>query len=288
MVAACIALLITSSLAVYYRSEAVQARRDMTAMTSRLGKSGGAGTIREPDFDALKMTTLRSGKSSSSVNSAPATSTDKKQPGQPMVFDRGQGATSQTNATERRSSDRGRSPFSGSDWLEVLRTNDVKRYEEIQKRREEIRQYIENAWAQKTNYFMNRDMSNMTEPEFQEYALMMNLLEDTRVLSQKLQAPLSHDDRHQVMDTVRSNMVQLAPLMDNERNREYYDLAKGMGHDDNEASAMVNYINQITSNTSLRTILPFGSHGGGMWGGGERPPGPGTSPQQPVPAAPTK
>ena len=154
--------------------------------------------------------------------------------------------------------------------MENLRTTDSQRYEELQQRRKEIQQYVQDAYTQRTNYFMNRETSAMSEAEFEEYATMVTLLGQTWELSQRLQSDLHREDRWQVMSAVRSNMVVLTPLLDNERNREYYDLAVGMGHSPEDASAFVGYVNQITSNTSLRVILPPGvMRGGGMSGGGK-------------------
>jgi hypothetical protein len=152
--------------------------------------------------------------------------------------------------------------------MENLRTSDPQRYEEMQKRRQEMQQRVQDAWTQKTNYFMNRETSAMSDAELEEYTTMITLLEETWKLSQRMRADLSHDERHEVMSALRSNMVVLAPLIDNERNREYYDLATAMGHNEEEASAFVGYVNQITSNTSLRAILPGVMRGGAP---GERP-----------------
>jgi hypothetical protein len=67
-------------------------------------------------------------------------------------------------------------------------------------------------------------------------------------------------------------MVALAPLLANERDREFYDLAVEMGHKQSEAADFVVYVNQIMDNTSLRSIFPFGMRG--PMSGAPRPPPP--------------
>jgi len=158
--------------------------------------------------------------------------------------------------------------------MENLRTNDPQRYAEFQQRREAMQQNMQNAWGQATNYFMNRDTSRMAQSELDEYNTMVTLLSQAGALNQQLQSGLPPEERQQVMANLRSNIVAVVPLLENERNREYYDVARTMGQSEQDAATLVSYINQITSNTTLRTILP-GVRMGGMGGmpGGMGPPG---------------
>ncbi len=154
-----------------------------------------------------------------------------------------------------------------SDWMENLKTNDPQRYAEFQQRRQTMQQNMQNAWSQATNYFMNRDTSKMTQSDLGEYSSMIGLLSQAAALNQQLQSGLPPDVRQQVASDLRSNIVAVAPLLENERNREYYDAAVALGHSEQDAATMVSYINQITSNTSLRTIIPGVRMGGGFGGG---------------------
>ncbi len=158
-----------------------------------------------------------------------------------------------------------------TDWMSTFRTNDPVRYAEFQQRRAAAQQAVQDAWNQKTNYFLNRDTSRMSEDEVQEYNQMLAILTQTWELAQRMQvqSTMSHDERHQVVDTVRSNMTVLVPLLNNERDREFYDLAVGMGHNANDAASFAVYANQIIDATSLRNLIPGG--GRGMGGGGFGP-----------------
>jgi len=119
-----------------------------------------------------------------------------------------------------------------------------------------MQQRASNAWDQTSDYFVNRDTTTMAEQEMAEYQRMVALLDETRLLSLQLQSGLPPDDRWQVMSSVRSNLVALSPLLNNERDREYRDLAVGMGLSAADAASFVDYVNQIASNTSVRTIFP--------------------------------
>lgn len=144
----------------------------------------------------------------------------------------------------------------GEEWMSALKTNDPALYESIQARREEMKDRAKTAFASATNYFLCRDTTRMSDAEAEEFSLLIMLLEETRALSLKARAELSSDERWQTMSAIRSNVVVLAPLLENERDRELYDMAVAMGQNPTTAVQMVDYVNQITSNTSLRAIFP--------------------------------
>jgi hypothetical protein len=110
----------------------------------------------------------------------------------------------------------------------------------------------------------------MDREEQDEYFTMMELLTEASFLNQQLQSELPPEVRRQFSQTLRSNVVAVLPLLENERDREYYDVAIAFGHSEEDAATMVSCINQITSNTSLRAILP-GLRGRGLSGRGGMP-----------------
>ncbi len=131
-----------------------------------------------------------------------------------------------------------------------------------QQRRDERHREMEAIWTQRTNYFRHRDISRMSNEDLEEYNLMVDLLEHTWTLGQRLREGVPAPDRWQVIINIRSNLTALAPLLDAERGRELYDLAVAMGHGDREARAFVSYVNNIVSNTSIRTLFPSLTRGG--------------------------
>jgi len=259
-------VLTTSSLAIYYRDQAAYFQREYNLALDRLS--------RMPPVSLAHVSAA-----------LPPGQTAEKKPAVARVMD---SLSSQRRDTEFPGAEQGnplsipgvalppRNPESerarrrSSDWIENLRTNDPQRYAEFQQRRQSMQENIQNAWTQASDYFMNRDTSRMNPADQEEYKMMIALLGQASSLSQQLQSGLPADVRQQVATDLRSNVVAVMPLLENERNREYYDVAVAMGHNEQDAATMVDYINQIASNTSLRTIIP-GARIGGMPGG--NPPG---------------
>lgn len=246
---------ILATLMLYYRQQAAFYKREWNTAVAQYEQMKPPPIVTQPPplFEADYDSSARLAQTNTVVPQPPQAS-DRAATDEP--------AAEKSTATPPRQPEQERSWRRGSNWLESFKAADPKRYEEMQLRRQEMRDYIQNAWVQRTNYFRSRDTSKMTEEELEEYGAMMILLDETWTLSQRLQSGLPFNERYQVMWAVRSNMVALAPMLDDERNHEYYDLAVGMGHSATEASAFVDYVNQITSNTSLRTIFPNVMHGG--------------------------
>ena len=278
-----VGLALTSSLAVYYKQQAVHYQQEWSVAAKELNRLAAVPT-QVPDAPAEARTpTVRWKPAAAPI--AP------RQELEPQVVEMAQPAPV-PGAPRMRSADTNRFGRRGEDWMENLRTNDPERYAEFQQRRQERQSSIQSAWMQATNYFLSRDTSKMSQADAEEYSTMISLLGQAWSLNQQLQSSLPPEARQQVMSDLRSNVVAVVPLLDNERNREYYDLAVAMGHSDADAATLVNAVNQITSNTSLRTILPGvrtgGGPGGGFGGGFGAGPGRGTGGAPAVPATPTR
>ncbi|MEI6563753.1 MAG: hypothetical protein WCO42_05530 [bacterium] len=262
MLGGIVVLLITSSLAFYYRSQAIAYQQDYDEAMARLSQMTAVAVATEPAVTREEGVRETPDVSRDADNRPPLRRESEsqlaaKEPPPPIA-----GVTKPPRSAE---SDRSRRR--SSDWMENLRTNDPPRYAELQQRRQTMSQTMQNAWAQANDYFMNRDTSKMAPTDLAEYTTMIKLLGQASSLNQQLQSGVAPEVRQQVAADLRSNIVAVAPLLENERNREYYDAALAMGQSDQEAATFVSYINQIASNTSLRAIIP-GIRVGGMRGGG--------------------
>lgn len=248
-------------LAVYYRSQSDHFEQEYRRLLATLSAPTQSSPVIPGDETALPRPVRPvAGSREERVTLAPAA--ERVVAG---AVTNGAGAPDGANRFRRRFEDR----------LESMRTNDPQRYAEMVKRREAMQQQMQSAWGHATNYFMNRDTTRMTQGDREEYGQMVNLLGQLWALNQQLQSGLPPDVRQEVMSDLRSNVVAVMPLLDSERNREYYDAALAMGMNEQDAATMVDYVNQITSNTSLRTIMPgmrLGGRGGGGGGGGGGPP----------------
>ncbi|MEI6168756.1 MAG: hypothetical protein WCS52_16365 [bacterium] len=240
-----VVFLLMTSLAFYYRSQAAHVQRQYSAALDQLDQMAAAARV-------VPVPAVEPGATGHRLPPSP-----ESQAGVTAVPE----AVAGVLPPAPKPPDRGRhgSPES---WMEAFRTNDPPRYAEFQQRRQEMQQRMQAAWNQSSNYFMSRDTSKMPQAEFEEYNTMTLLLSQAASLNQQLQSGLPPEVRQQVASELRSNIVAVAPLLENERNREYFDAAVAMGQSEQDAATMVAYINQITSNTSMRAILPGMRMGG--------------------------
>lgn len=149
-------------------------------------------------------------------------------------------------------------------WLEDLQTEDPERYEQIVRRREEMRQRVNDSFARKAAHFLYRDTGNMDEMEFEEYEHMLGLLSDTWRLAEQMQNPeLERSERWEIGREVMANVRELTPMLEAERDREFYELALQLGYDESSAIDFVDYINDMIEVSTFGSIWR-GQRGG--WG----------------------
>lgn len=150
-------------------------------------------------------------------------------------------------------------PREQRDWLAELRESDPERYEEVMQRREEARQRVQDVFARQAAHFLYRDQAYMSEAERVEYNHMLSLLSEAWQLSGQLQGDdLSPEQRRELRRELMSNMRTLRPMLETERDREFYEMGLQLGYDEYGAADFVNYINEMLEITSFS----------GMWGGG--------------------
>jgi hypothetical protein len=98
----------------------------------------------------------------------------------------------------------------------------------------------------------------MTEEQQAAHDRMLELLDDTWELSVKLQADLPLDERRSAMRALRDNVVELEPLLEAERNREFYELGRVAGYDEAGAVRFTEYLTNVLQRTSLQSLVPAG------------------------------
>lgn len=248
-------MLVAASVAIHYRNKATQLERELGAVVARTGDPlpVGASTRQLTESPAVGKT-MRSLHGDGAGDGIPPT-----------------GLVIRSDVDAR--------PDKPSD--EVLSNNDEptfvitpKMREESARRREEeallrvqANEPALDAMTRATNYFASRKTSGMTPEHLAEFNTMTKILGETVELKQALIAGVGIGTRTRIASTIRSNMVALAQMLETERSREYYDLAVGMGHTPAQASEFVNYINLISSNTSVSAIFPDAVQRGADRGG---------------------
>jgi len=242
-----VGLAATSGLALYYRNQAISFEQQWQAATALSPAAqptdGDRANLKERSHEARAIRP-----ESSTLSPSRTESQGRVKDSPPTVTAPGAALPDPGNQAGPRRR--------GEDWMAAFQTNDPVRYEAFQKRRQEAKERAETAYAQATNYFMFRDTQNMTDADMEEYTRMLTLLEQTRAMTQHMQSGLPPEERRPTMSAIRSNLVALTPLLNNERDQEIFDLAVTMGHTSADAESIVTYVNQISSNTSLRVIFP--------------------------------
>jgi len=143
----------------------------------------------------------------------------------------------------------------GRSWMESLKESDPVRFKEMQAVREHTKNQMQNSFAKKSLYLLDRDTSGMDGAEAEEYNKMITLLDNTWRLSEKLQMQgLSREERRPLMQSVRDNVKQLAPLLLNERDMEFYRTGLKMGYDETQAAQFVDQMNNVIDVTSVQSL----------------------------------
>jgi hypothetical protein len=159
-------------------------------------------------------------------------------------------------------------------WLEELQTSDPQRYQEIMVRREQARQEARYDIAKKASYFLQNPTDGMTEAEAEAYARMMDLLTESLKLTERLDAGLPQEQRRELVGDLRDNMRELSPLLEKERDKEFFQVGKDLGYTDADAQAFADYLVEVVDLTSVNRIFRNAMRGmGGGWGGGPPPAG---------------
>jgi hypothetical protein len=140
-------------------------------------------------------------------------------------------------------------------WLEEIKEKDPERYHEIMAHREEARKAMHQSFATKAEHYLNRDTSMMSDDELTEYNRMLVLLDETWRMAEQLQSDLPREERRPIMREMRENMEELTPLLDNERDREFYEIGMDFGFTEDEAVEFVDYLNGVVEVTSMRSFF---------------------------------
>lgn len=159
-------------------------------------------------------------------------------------------------------------------WLEELQASDPQRYQEIIERREQARQAARYDIAKKASYFLQTPTDGMTEAEAEEYARMMDLLTESLKLTEQLDAGLPQEQRREIVGELRDRMRELSPLLEKERDKEFFQVGKDLGYTDADAQAFADYLTEVIDITSVNQIFrnAMRGMGGGRGGWGDGPP----------------
>ncbi|MCF7838132.1 MAG: hypothetical protein K9N49_05835, partial [Candidatus Marinimicrobia bacterium] len=125
--------------------------------------------------------------------------------------------------------------------------------------------------AQRASFFLVRDLSGLDEAAVAEHQELLAKLTQAWKLSDQLQAgELEGDARRDAGRALFENLRELGPMMEAAREEEFYRIGRAVGYGPEEASAFVDYLNQVLEVTSGPRGL-MGRQRGGAGGATERP-----------------
>lgn len=156
--------------------------------------------------------------------------------------------------------------------MEELKVSDPERYAQIMQEREESRKRMQKAFADKASHFLDRDTASMTEEEAAQHAYMLQLLQATWSLAEKMRSGLSREQRRELLPQMRDNVTELIPLLDEERDRQFLQLGRDFGYTEEEAIEFVDYMNEVIDITSMRPVFESMRPGRGFIGPPPAPP----------------
>ena len=138
--------------------------------------------------------------------------------------------------------------------LEELKQTDPEQYQEVMQQQEAARVRVRASLARKAARVLERDTTAMGEEELEEYNLMVTLLEETWTLAEQLRGDLPRDERRTIRRSMAEKMFTLTPMLEAERDREFYDLGMEFGYTEEESREFVTYLNEVIDLTSMRDV----------------------------------
>ncbi len=135
--------------------------------------------------------------------------------------------------------------------LESLRESNPERYQAIVERREHMREHMDQAFHRKSEFLLSQDRAAMHEAEIEDHDRMLALLHETWDLVEQSQTDLSREERVQTWRTLRRNIAELEPLLNEARNREFRALGQDLGYSAAESETFAEYLNEVVETTSM-------------------------------------
>ncbi len=139
-------------------------------------------------------------------------------------------------------------------WLDPMRTNNPQQVAALQQQREQARLAVETALAEREAYILNHDPSTMTPEEQAAYGRLGQLLQQSRLLMDRLRADIPAAERRAIMQTLMQNRREIEPMLDYARAREWVLLGQQLGYSEQEAQAFGQYIDRVIDLTSLHSM----------------------------------
>ena len=147
---------------------------------------------------------------------------------------------------------------SWEDRMAQMKKDDPEQYAEMQKRREEFRQNMEQRARDRADFLDAVDVKSMTDPQRENHEKLLSTVARVNELMAQMGTP--GVDTHELRQEMGETVATLGELYSEERRYLFEETAKAVGYQGNEASAFADQMQTIIDNT---TMPGFGMHGGG-------------------------
>lgn len=136
-----------------------------------------------------------------------------------------------------------------------LKTSDPQRYAEMVALREQAREKVNDVLSMKQDFLFRGDPSDLPPEEQEAYGYMLNLLNDTWLLADQVNAEdVAWEERRSARKQLQRNLRELGPMLKTERNIELIELGLSLGYDDTGAREFSRYIESIVKATSMSDV----------------------------------
>lgn len=163
---------------------------------------------------------------------------------------------------------------SWEDRIAKMKEEDPEGYAEMVQKRQERQEEMRYNLAERTATFMDLDTSQMTPDELANHELLVTKMARVWELTDAFQDPEASPDR-ETMREMFTTINEARPLMDQEREVMFKQLASDIGYTGDDSAAFSEHIEQIIEATTIqmprgggRTGGGGGNRGGGGGGGG--------------------
>ncbi len=147
-----------------------------------------------------------------------------------------------------------------SERLEQMKREDPEQYAEMQKRREEFRQSMEQRAQERATFIATVETKNMTDEQRENHEKLLETVARVNELTAQMgqaDGERSADLRHEMGETMHA----LGELYGAERRYLFEETARAIGYEGDQASAFAEHLQTIIDNTSMSGFGRRGGHG---------------------------